>query len=574
MTSLSPLRRLSGHLHRAVLVVVLGILGTALVLVLPAVARHFTDVVIGGNRPDLVLPTALVGFAAIVARQTLLALRSLSAQSLESRLVHELRVEMFDQLQRQPVRWFDRNRSGEIMSRVSDDVPNVQKLLTEALDIALPALLQFLVVLAAMFWQDWRLALVTIAPLPIIGLVTWRHSRVAEPQWRESGEATAELHALLHDSLSGIRQIKAYTGEPEALGRFSDASHHTRAKYMRVMRGQSLIWPGVSILAEAGIIAMVAYGSWRVLAGEMDAGILFYFLFAWGFLFEPISRINPLSQTLNRGKASAKRVAEILNRPAEENLTEGARPATLHGHILFENVSFSYDEDAPAVSDISLEAKPGETIALIGPTGAGKSTLLHLLARFYDPDSGRILLDGQPLSDLSKEWLRDHMGYVTQESFLFNASLRDNLLLARPDATDAEIRDALSAANAMEFVKNLPDGLETLAGERGTRFSGGERQRLSIARALLRNPPILLLDEATSALDNRTERLVQQALERLRERRTCFVIAHRLSTIESADRILVLQDGKLVESGTHADLLDQNGLYSRLHAGGFGETKG
>lgn len=562
------LARLSRHRGRAALVVVLGIIGTVLVLVLPAVARHFTDVVIGEKRPDLVLPTALVGLAAIAARQSLLALRSLTAQSLESRLVHELRVEMFDRLQRQPVRWFDRHRSGEIMSRVSADVPNVQKLLTETLDIALPALLQFVVVLAAMFWQDWRLALVTIAPLPIIALVTWRHSKVAEPQWRESGEATAELHALLHDSLSGIRQIKAYTGEPEALDRFTDASQTTRSKYMRVMRGQSLIWPGVSILAETGIIAMVAFGSWRVLQDQMDAGVLFYFLFAWGFLFEPISKINPLGQTLNRGRASMKRVAEILDRPPEDNLTEGTRPDTLRGEVRFEQVSFSYDPDSPAVTDISLEAKPGETIALVGPTGAGKSTLLHLIARFYEPDAGRILLDGRPLSSLSKEWLRDRIGYVTQESFLFNASLRDNLRLARPDATDDEIRDALGAANALGFVEELPDGLDTLAGERGTRFSGGERQRLSIARALLRNPPILLLDEATSALDNRTEKLVQQALERLRSDRTSFVIAHRLSTIEAADRILVLQDGNLVQSGTHAELIEQDGLYQRLRRGG------
>jgi ATP-binding cassette subfamily B protein/subfamily B ATP-binding cassette protein MsbA len=546
------------------LVLCLGVIGTVLVLVLPAVARHFTDVVIGENRPDLVLPTALIGLAAVALRQILLALRSLAAQSMESRMVHELRIELFDKLQRQPVRWFDRNRSGEIMSRVSDDVPTMQRLLIEAIDTALPALLQFTVVLAAMFYQDWRLALVTIAPLPIIGLVTWRHSLVAEPQWRESGEATADLHALLHDSLSGIRQIKAYTGEPEALNRFEDASQTSRRKYMRVMRGQSLIWPGVSILAEAGIITMVAYGSWRVLGDQMDAGILFYFLFAWGFLFEPISKINPLSQTLNRGKASAKRVAEILEHPEEDHLVEGLRPASLRGDIRFEDVSFSYDADAPAVEHVSIDVEAGQTIALVGPTGAGKSTLLHLLARFYEPDEGRILIDGNPAAELSKEWLRDHLGYVTQESFLFNSSLRDNLRLARRDATDEDIWAALGAANAASFVRELPDQLDTLAGERGTRFSGGERQRLSIARALLRNPPILLLDEATSALDNKTEQLVQQALERLRSDRTCFVIAHRLSTIESADRILVLKDGRIVESGTHAELITARGEYSRL----------
>ncbi|BCX49504.1 multidrug ABC transporter ATP-binding protein [Haloferula helveola] len=564
---MSFLRRLSNHLGKATLVVVLGISGTALVLVLPAVARHFTDVVIGENRPDLVLPTALVGLAAIALRQILLALRSLSSQWLEAKVVHELRVELFDKLQRQPIRWFDRNRSGEVMSRVSTDVPAMQRMLVESIDIAFPALLQFLVVLAALFWHDWRLALVTIAPLPLIGLVSWRHSLVAEPQWRESSEATAALHALLHDSLSGIRQIKAYTGEPESFDRFETASLTSRRKYMRVMRSQSLVWPAISILAEAGIIAMVAYGSWRVLAGEIEAGTLFYFLFAWGFLFEPISKINPFTQTVNRGRASAKRVAEILDRPDEAGLVEGIRPDSVRGDLRFEGVSFSYDPESPAVSGIDLHASPGQTIALVGPTGAGKSTLLNLIARFYEPDQGRILLDGRPLSELSKEWLRDHLGYVTQESFLFNASLRDNLLLAKKDATDEEIWTALDAANASGFVRQLPDQLDTLAGERGTRFSGGERQRLSIARAILRNPPILLLDEATSALDNKTERLVQEAMERLRSKRTCFVIAHRLSTIESADQILVLKDGRIAESGRHAELVERRGEYFRLQVG-------
>ena len=537
---------------------------TVLVLALPTVTQVLVDDVMKGKRHDLLFKTAAVGVGAIFLRQLLFTLRTYCNNSLEQQLIHDLRKKLYDKLQRLPIKWFDSNSSGEIMSRVASDVPSTDRVIVETIDQTIPAILQFLIMASWMFWKSWELALVTLAPLPIIGLITTIYSRFAEPRWRESSEASAALNALLHDNLAGIRQIKAYTVEPEALDRFEAASRHVGEKHMRVMKGQAIVWPGVSLLAESGIILMLAFGAWMVLQGKMTEGVPLAFLVAWGFLFDPISRINTLTQLYIGGKVAAKRVFDILDLPDEANLTEGTRPEVFKGRVAFENAGFSYDPDSPAVEGISLVAEPGMTVALVGPTGAGKSTVLNLLTRFYETNKGRIMLDDHPIEELSKEWLRDHTGYVTQESFLFNTTLRDNLRLAKPDATDDEIWAALDSANASPFVRDLPDKLDTVAGERGVRFSGGERQRLSIARALLKNPPLLLLDEATSALDNTTERLVQDALENLRADRTSFVIAHRLSTVRKANLICVLQDGKLVESGKHEELLARGGLYSRL----------
>ena len=480
----------------------MAILCTSLVLVLPGITMQFIDVIIGKNRPDLILPTAAIGVGAILVRQLLFTLRTYINNSLELRLTHLIRVELYDKLQRLPVKWFDSTSSGEIMSRVADDVPTTNRVIIEGVDQAIAAILQFLIVMSYMFYHSWQLTLVTLIPLPLIGLITGWWSRRSEPLWRASSEATSALNAVLHDNLSGIRQIKAYTVEPEALLNFDKASRKVGEKHMTVMRGQSLVWPGVSFIAESGIILMVAFGAYWTLKGQLTTGTVISFIAAWGSLFDPISRINTLSQTFTRGIVSAKRVFKIIDTPDESHITEGERPVELKGHVLFENVSFSYSDEAPTISGLTLEARPGETIALVGATGAGKSTVLNLLTRFYEPTGGRILIDGHPLETLSKEWLRDQLGYVTQESFLFNTTLRENLLLAKHDATDDELWAALEAANAAGFVRASPDGLDTIAGERGSRFSGGEKQRLSIARVLLKNPAILLLDEATASADN------------------------------------------------------------------------
>ncbi len=543
----------------------LAIACTSLVLVLPGITMRFIDTIIGQNRPDLILSTALIGAGAILTRQILFTIRTYLNNSLELKLTHLIRVELYDKLQRLPIKWFDKNSSGEIMSRVADDVPTMDRVIIEGLDQALAASLQFLIVIGYLLYHSWELTLVTLIPLPFIGLLTVWWSKKAEPKWRASSEASSALNATLHDNLAGIRQIKAYTVEPHALTEFDEASRKVSDKHFDVMKGQAIVWPAVSFIAESGIVLMVAFGAHWTLNGQLSPGVVIAFLVAWGFLFDPISRINSLSQTFTKGLVSAKRVFAIIDTPDETHLTEGIRPETFIGKIEFAEVGFSYSDEAPALRNISLTVLPGQTIALVGATGSGKSTMLNLLSRFYEPTSGEILLDGNPISSLSKEWLRDHTGFVTQESFLFNTTIRENLILAKHGATDEEIWEALKAANADSFIRALPDQLSTVAGERGIRFSGGEKQRLSIARALLKNPPLLLLDEATSALDNTTEQLVQQALGRLRENRTSFVIAHRLSTIRDADLICVLDKGYLVERGNHEELMDKGGHYALLN---------
>ncbi len=545
---------------------------TGLVIVFPKVTQVMIDEVRAGRREQL-WPLALLALAAFFARDVFNSLRIVLNNTFEQKVIFDLRSDLYSHIQQLPLTWFDNRATGDIMTRVLEDVNAVERVLIDGIEQGATALLQIVIVAAMLFHYDARLATYALLPIPLLIAGALTYTLTAHRRYRLQRKASSAMNSLLHDNLAGIRQIKTYVREGEEHARFNRVSEQLRQATLIVMRVWAIYNPAMSFFASLGLVLVIGLGGGEVFAGRLTVGELTAFLFLVGFLYDPISRLHSLNQLIQAGRAAGERVFEIMDEPAEPGRVEADERVELAGDVRFKNVSFSYDEEMPVLHNITLHARPGETVALVGHTGAGKSSLVNLLTRFYEYDSGEILVDGQPLRDFSKSALRSGVGMVTQESFLFNGSIRDNLRLGNPDATDEELWGALEAANARAFVERMPETLETVVGERGVKLSVGEKQRVSIARALLKDPPILILDEATASVDTETERLIQEALDRLMAQRTSFVIAHRLSTVRDADQILVMDRGRIVERGRHEELLAERGIYAKLCESSFLERE-
>jgi len=541
-----------------------AIVGTLLAIVFPNVARLILDVAVPEQRADLLVKYTVLAGVAYFGRDLLNSLRIMLNNTFEQKVIFDIRSDLYHKLQRLPLRRFDNRATGDIMTRVAEDVTAMERVLIDGIEQGGVAVLQIIAVGFVMFWINPTLAWWALVPVPLLFIGALIYTRTRD-RYRTVRKATSEMNALLHDNISGIRQIKAYTMEKEEHQRFNAASDKVRKATLRTMFAWAIYNPTMSFVGGIGFILVMGFGGKLALDGDITTGEITAFLLYLTLFYEPVSRLHQLNQMLQSGRAAGERVFEILDSDEEPGLELGQElPDPVKGHVEYRGVSFSYGEDLPTINKVNLVAEPGQTIALVGPTGAGKTTLINLLTRFYEYDEGQIFVDGVEVNSIKKRSLRKAIGYVTQESFLFNGTVRENLLIANREATDEQMWKSLRVANAFDFVKQLSQGLDTQVGERGVKLSVGEKQRVSVARSLLRNPPILLLDEATASVDTETERLIQEALERLMQNRTSFVIAHRLSTVRGADRIYVLKDGAVIESGNHQELLSQSGLYTDL----------
>lgn len=550
----------------------IGIIKFSIPLLLPLLIRHVVDNIIGGTATDAektqelftIMGAVFVLF--VVVRPPVEYYRQYFAQWTASKILYDIRDQLFTHLQKLSLKYYANNRAGEIISRVINDVEQTKNFVITGLMNVWLDVVTIIIAIIIMLTMDIKLTLISIVLFPLYGLSVRYFYGKLRHLTRVRSQALAEVQGHLHERVQGMPVVRSFATEDFEQNQFANVNSNFLTKALDHTSWNAKTFAVVNTLTDISPLIVISYAGYQVIMGQLSIGTMVAFIAYIEQLYGPLRRLINSSTTLTQAFASMDRVFEFMDEPYEVVDKPNPRKATqTNGEVEFKHVSFKYqEEENMIIHNLSLKVKRGETVALVGMSGGGKSTLVSLLPRFYDVTSGSILLDGIDIRDYQAQSLRQQIGMVLQDTFLFSNTVKENILIGKPDATDEEVIEAAKAANAHEFIMKLPNGYDTKVGERGVKLSGGQKQRVSIARVFLKNPPILVLDEATSALDLESEHLIQEALEKLAKDRTTFIVAHRLSTITHADKIVLLENGELVEEGTHQELMEKQEHYYKL----------